>query len=188
MKVFISGGCKNGKSSYAQILCKKMHKPGTTLYYLATMIPGDKEDEMRITLHQKDRKDLGFQTIEAGRDIFATLVNYDNNGTYLLDSVTALLANEMFLPCGSFLPDVYLKVTDDLKKIIAAVNNLIIVSDFIYSDAVIYDELTENYRRGLAYIDMQMAALCDIVVEACAGIHIVHKGEEVLEELLHESC
>jgi adenosylcobinamide kinase/adenosylcobinamide-phosphate guanylyltransferase len=50
------------------------------------------------------------------------------------------------------------------------------VSDFIYSDAFIYDEFTENYRKSLAYIDRQCAQACDIVLEAYAGNIIAHKG------------
>ena len=49
MNIFISGGCKNGKSLHAQELAKEMadvqHVP---LYYIATMIPKDDEDHNRI--------------------------------------------------------------------------------------------------------------------------------------------
>ena len=187
MKVFISGGCKNGKSSYAQALSLKMQKPETALYYIATMIPGDNEDETRISMHQKDREGMGFVTIEAGRNIDLAVVNYDKSGTFLLDSVTALLANEMFTSDSGFLPDVHLKVTNDLKELITTISNIIIVSDFIFSDAFIYDAMTDYYRRGLAFIDKQVAAMCDVVIEACAGNYIVHKGKAGLEELLYGS-
>ena len=41
MSTYISGGCKNGKSFYAQRVAKA---GGTPLYYIATMIPHDSED------------------------------------------------------------------------------------------------------------------------------------------------
>ena len=45
MNYFLSGGAKNGKSSLAQdIVCAQ---PGPR-YYLATMIPHDDEDLLRI--------------------------------------------------------------------------------------------------------------------------------------------
>ena len=45
MNIFISGGCKNGKSMYAQKLAKEMADArGRALYYIATMIPTDEED------------------------------------------------------------------------------------------------------------------------------------------------
>ena len=43
------------------------------------------------------------------------------------------------------------------------------VSDFIYDDAHIYDELTEMYRRGLAYVDRTLAGICDRVIEVSFG-------------------
>ena len=51
MNVFIGGGCKNGKSHYAQELAKKMsEESGTPLYYVATMISTGREDDRRIAL------------------------------------------------------------------------------------------------------------------------------------------
>ena len=37
--------------------------------------------------------------------------------------------------------------------------------------------MTDGYRRGLAYIERQMAAQCDTVIECAAGGAIVHKGK-----------
>ena len=52
MNVFISGGCKNGKSYYAQEVARDMaNEKNVPLYYLATMIPVDDEDRARIKRH-----------------------------------------------------------------------------------------------------------------------------------------
>jgi adenosylcobinamide kinase/adenosylcobinamide-phosphate guanylyltransferase len=141
------------------------------------MIPTDAEDKERISRHRQEREGWGFETIEAGRDILAATQACDEHGTFLLDSVTALLANEMFTPDGRVELDAYKKVTDDLTKLLDRVRDIIIVSDFIYSDAFLYDELTEAYRRSLAYIDRRVAALCDVVLEVSSGNYIIHKGE-----------
>ena len=183
MKIFISGGCKNGKSSYAQILAQKIRKPGAPLYYLATMIPADGEDDARIDRHRKDREGRGFETIEAGRDIPRVLDRCDRHGAFLLDSVTALLANEMFV-AGEARPEAYLKVSGDLTRLMRYIDDIVIVSDFIYSDAFLYDDLSEAYRRGLAYVDRRAAAQCEAVLEICHGIYIAHKGENVVRELI----
>ena len=58
-----------------------------------------------------------------------------------------------------------------------SVENIVVVSDYIYSDAAIYDEVTETYRRALAFIDRQLAAVSDVVLELSAGNIIVHKGD-----------
>ena len=87
MNYFLSGGAKNGKSSLAQrIVCAQ---PGPR-YYLATMIPHDDEDLLRIQRHIDDRAGLGFATVECGTDILSALRRMDPGGAVLLDSVTAL--------------------------------------------------------------------------------------------------
>ena len=55
--------------------------------------------------------------------------------------------------------------------------HIVFVSDYIYSDALAYGELTEAYRRGLAHIDRTLAAACDTVAEVSFGGRIVYKGE-----------
>ena len=103
MNVFISGGCKNGKSMFAQEIARDMaREQEVPLYYLATMIPGDDEDRARIRRHIGEREGWGFTTIEQGRDILDALSQegVDSGGVFLLDSVTALLSNEMFRPDG----------------------------------------------------------------------------------------
>jgi len=176
---FISGGCKNGKSSFAEALACKLRKSDAPLYYLATMVPTDHEDETRIKRHQEARAGMGFTTIEAGRDVLSVLVpSMDYSGTLLLDSTTALLANEMFAadPEGQIQYSAHVKVADDVVQLMDRFDSIVIVSDYIYSDAFLYDDLTEAYRRGLAYIDRKLAKHCNVVVEVCLGQRIIHKG------------
>ena len=109
MNIFISGGCKNGKSYHAQELARDMSREKSLpLYYLATMIPADDEDRARIKRHLSERDGWGFETIEQGRNICYALDGTTSSGekvsaqgVFLLDSVTALLSNEMFLPDGT---------------------------------------------------------------------------------------
>ncbi len=175
MIVFISGGCKNGKSTCAQHLAKAMSKGGK-MFYLATMIPHDEDDEQRIRRHVAEREGWGFETVECSMDIASSLALTGPNATVLMDSVTALLSNEMFREDGSYHPDVYEKVAGDLCALCRGVENIVLVSDYIYSDAELYDTYTERYRRGLAHIDRALARLSDTVIELCSGNLILHKG------------
>lgn len=169
MKVFISGGCKNGKSYFAQSLAKQLaDESGGSLYYIATMIPHDEEDRARIKRHIEDREGWGFETIEQGRNIPEIFDRVSEKGTFLLDSVTALLANEMFNG-ETINKSAYLKIAEDLEYVAGRVSNIVFVSDYIYSDAAVYDELSEDYRRGLGYIDRALARVCDRVTEAAYG-------------------
>ena len=172
MSVFISGGCKNGKSFYAQRIAKAL---GAPLYYIATMIPRDSEDDARIKRHRTERAGWGFETLECGADILTCLERADCSGAFLLDSVTALLSNEMFTASG-MRPDAPDKLAGELVEFVRRAPKTVLVSDYIYSDANRYDDWTEAYRRGLARVDRALAAACDDVLEVVHGQVIVHKG------------
>lgn len=207
MNVFISGGCKNGKSMYAQKLAKAMaEKKSVPLYYLATMRPVDDEDLRRIDRHVEERRGWGFTTIEQSCNICACLEEVshsplehgdsedrehsdsenqagsrafktiDKKGVFLLDSVTALLSNEMFSTEGDFDPHAPQRVAEDLVKFAELTGNTVFVSDYIYGEAVQYDDITEAYRRGLAFIDRRLAEVCQKVSEVSFGNVIEYKG------------
>lgn len=177
MIVFITGGAKNGKSSLAQDIAVALAKDKTH-YYIATMIPADEEDHERIRRHVADRAGMGFETVECGRNILSCLDRVDTSGTFLLDSATALLMNELFDPTDWHL-DIQRgrQCGDELVQFAKTVENIVIVSDYIYSDAARYDEITETYRSCLAEIDSKLAAVSDTVLELSAGTIFVHKGE-----------
>ncbi len=177
MIVFIPGWAKNGKSSCAQRLAVKLAGDGPR-YYIATMIPVDEEDNDRIRRHIADREGLGFETVEQGRDILNCLPRVDRDGSFLLDSVTALLMNELFLPPDYRLnPEAGEKCARELAQFSRSIKNIVLVSDYIYSDALRYDETTEIYRKSLVHIDRKLAEISDVVLELSAGNVIVHKGD-----------
>ena len=171
MNIFISGGCKNGKSHHAQELARNMSREKSLpLYYLATMIPCDDEDRARIRRHLSEREGWGFETIEQGRDICRALDGYtlsgekvSPKGVFLLDSVTALLSNEMFPPGGEVSSDAGDRLAAELSEFARRTGN------------TIFDSYTENYRRALAHIDRTLAALCDQVIEVSFGFKYMYK-------------
>ncbi len=174
MTVFLSGGCKNGKSTLAERALQSLAGDGP-LYYVATMIPHAEEDLARIRRHVAERRGMGFITLEQGQNILFCLDRAEERGAFLLDSVTALLSNEMFQG-GTVDLEAGERVALDLRAFAERVEHAVFVSDFIYSDAGRYDEYTEEYRRGLALCDRTLAAVCDTVAEVCSGQVILHKG------------
>lgn len=178
MTVFISGGVKNGKSHHAQKLAKKL-ADGGKLYYIATMIPHDSEDDARIARHLREREGWGFETIECPVSIMDAAKLGGSDGTYLLDSVTALFANEMFRSDGTVDRNAAERVSAELAEFAKTVKNAVCVSDFIFSDADRYDELSELYRRGLAMCDRALCNVADSVIEVCSGTLYFHKGAEL---------
>ncbi len=174
MKILFSGGCKNGKSTLAERSVKALAGDGP-LYYIATMIPHDDEDRARIRRHVKSRAGMGFITLEQGTNVTCCLDRADENGAFLLDSVTALLSNEMWSENG-YDPDAGERAAAELTELARRARHIVFVSDFIYSDAGHYDEFTETYRRALALCDRVLARECDTVVEVVSSNPVIYKG------------
>ena len=175
MTVFISGGAKCGKSSFAQDLTVALAGNGKR-YYVATMIPTGEEDFNRIRGHIADRDGMGFETVECFKDIMDVA---NPHGTFLVDSVTSLIQNSLFPVDKNYEMDLNgaSRCADALIQFARTVRHAVFVSDYIYSDAERYTESTEAYRKCLADIDRRLAAVCDTVVEVSAGQLIIHKGD-----------
>ena len=63
-----------------------------------------------------------------------------------------------------------------LESFALKAKNVVFVSDYIYSDATNFDELTELYRKGLARIDREVSKICHKVTEVTFGRKIEYKG------------
>ena len=178
MTYFISGGAKNGKSTLAQDLSVALAKGGKH-YYVATMISTGNEDDDRIRRHIADRDGMGFETVECFRNILDCLETADKNGVFLVDSVTSLIQNSLFPVEKNYEMDLdgANRCADALIEFAKTVRHAVFVSDYIYSDAEVFSESTEQYRKCLADIDRRLAKVCDTVIEVSAGQIIIHKGD-----------
>lgn len=179
MIVFVVGGSKSGKSSLGEKYAYNLKDQGE-LYYLATMNPYDLEDEERINIHKESRRKYNFTTIEKYKDIGETRTKYNFQDTVFLDSITSLVTNEIFMDELNL--DVVEKITKDIYSISKSVENLVIVSDYLFSDGIVYDNITDGYRKVLGSINCYIASISDIVVESSFGNIIIHKGEEWIKD------
>ena len=136
-------------------------------------VMGDDEDRARIERHRRERQGLGFRTIECGRDIDREIEGRE--GVFLIDSVTALLSNEMFRNDGTVDAEASIRISERLSALVKNHDGLIFVSDSIYCDGGNYDELTKGYIEGLAIIDKALAKVCDSVIEMTFGFPIEYK-------------
>ena len=177
MIIVITGGAKNGKSSLAQNMTAALAQDRH--FYIATMIPSDDEDRERIRKHVADRAGMGFETIECGVHIPDALEAAGGKGAYLLDSVTALLANEMF-PRGSMDLEAAPRVAEELLLFADKADHVVFVFDGLFGDADAFDEITETYRSGLALCQKKLAERCDVFIEMFAGVPVYHKGSETM--------
>ena len=95
----------------------------------------------------------------------------------MLDSITALVTNEMFKD-GNFVDKVHDKIIEGLMRIKDIPKNMVIVSDYLFSDSIKYDDYTDKFRRELGNINISIAKFSDVVIESSFSNIIVHKGKE----------
>ena len=140
------------------------------------MISTGAEDDDRIRRHIADRAGLGFETVECFQNVMSVA---DPEGTFLVDSVTALIQNALFPIERNYEMDLDAagRCGEELVEFARRVRHAVFVSDYIYSDAERYSESTEMYRKCLADIDRRLAAVCDTVIEVSAGRTVIHKGD-----------
>ncbi len=173
MKALVMGGSKSGKSDFAQTLAIQAAEGGA-LWYVATMRPADEEDEARVASHRAGRAGMGFITRELP-DVTSFQDAIPWPGTVLVDSVTALLANEMFSPEGTLDNTAPTRVADCLLRLAGQAPHIVFVCDTVFSDAIDFDAFTNAFRAGLAYVAARLADVCEGVIEVTAGVPTVRK-------------
>ncbi|MBR1693545.1 MAG: bifunctional adenosylcobinamide kinase/adenosylcobinamide-phosphate guanylyltransferase [Lachnospiraceae bacterium] len=184
MLYVITGGSASGKSEYAEKLATQQYRSGAydRLYYIATMYPYDAECLQRIERHQLMRRDKGFRTIECYTALSALSVS--EKDVLLLECMSNLLANEMYLPQGSIrqrsdeaVASVTETVLKPLWRLQQSAGALFVVTNEVFSDGGAYDAETGTYLRLLGYINQKLAQRADGVIEVVCGIPVCQKGE-----------
>lgn len=186
----VTGGSGSGKSEYGENwLIGKENKGRDFIQreekylYIATMEPYGEEAKERIKRHRKMRSSKGFLTIECYKDLKklnAFQETGQNFGGILLECMSNLVANELYLPDGSMkkedlvLEEVLLGV-ENLKK---QTDRLLIVSNEVTSDGIAYPAETRIYQELLGKINQTLAKQADLVTEVVYGIPIKIKESQ----------
>lgn len=193
MLYFISGTVKAGKSMFSQCLGKSLLDcDNGKLYYLATMIPQDKEDDLRIKRHIKDREDFNFVSFEEGYNIKNILKIATHKDVVLLDSITGLLSNLMFNNKDIHINSYY-DVILDIMEIKNKVKDLIVVNDDIFFEQSPKSESVNSYVENLGLIQKELGKISEFVFEVIYSIPILRKGEntstiKLSKELYNNKC
>ena len=171
MLILVTGGSGSGKSEFAENLVLRLNqKP---YLYLATMYPFDEECHQRIARHRRMRAEKEFETLECYTGLKGCDVG--GYGTVLLECMSNLTANEMYQEGGAGERCVQ-AVLEGVCRVSGQCENLVIVSNEIFSDGIEYDEETRRYQRYLGTINQEIAKLSDLVVEVVYSIPVVYKG------------
>lgn len=171
--ILVIGGSGSGKSEYAEkLITEAAEKRGLQLYYLATMQVYDQEDKRKVEKHRRMRDGKGFTTIEQQRDI-RCILDKTVNAAVLLECISNLAANEMFKENKNAAPEEAIeKILYDISELNKKCAALVIVSDDIFEDGIIYDEQTTAYINALGEINKGIAKEADKVFEVVAGIPV----------------
>ena len=177
MNFLIIGGSKSGKSDISEKISLTLSRESQSIkkvIYIATMKPYDNEDKERINKHIKNREGLNFVTLEMEKNLHEIVKNITEEDTILIDSITSLLTNEMFIE-NEIIKNPSVNILNGLKQIMLKAENTLIVSDYIFNDAIDYDEITKNFQKELAIIHRELADVCDNVIECSFGNVKYHK-------------
>ncbi len=180
MLILIIGGSGSGKSEIAEKICTNLKS--SKLYYIATMKIWDKECEKRVQKHKIQRKNKGFITVEAPENIENSINSIEKVSTALLECIGNLIANEQFSENSE---NPVKKICNGLEILQNHIENLIIVSNEVFSDSLNYDSETIQYIKNIAEINKNIARKADIVVEICCGLPIIYKGKELFNEIFN---
>ena len=170
MVTLILGGSGSGKSAYAEDYLLRM-AADKKKYYIATMQVWDAEMQAKVDRHHRLRQGKGFTTVEQPTALEQAVTQMEPGGAALLECMSNLTANEMFSgeqPMDrQTVIEKILRGVDVLRK---QMDPLVIVTNNVFEDGIVYDSATMEYIEALGRINERLAAEADEVVEVTAGI------------------
>ena len=169
---FVLGGCRSGKSRYAQ---ERVLQSGIAdRVYVATCEPGDEEMRRRVEHHRRERVDL-WRTVEPGLELAGTIRDQSGSETVLLVDclgmwVTNLLGEGLEeRDCRSR----FLELEEALEE---AEGPVWLVSNEVGCGIVPGDPVSRSFRDLLGRLNQEVAAISDRVVWMVAGLPVGIKG------------
>ena len=172
MLTLVLGGAASGKSEYAESLVLRTTGPR---WYLATMQIWDAECAARVEKHRTMRAAKQFETVEC--PLHLEKLCLPARGTALLEDLGNLAANELYDPAGAG-EDAAAAILRGLDSLSAQCENLLVVSNEVFSGGADYAGDTDRYLRALAQVNNAFAARADAVVRVVCGIPVYYKGVE----------
>lgn len=170
MLTIVTGGSGSGKSAFAED--KVLAFEEAQRVYIATMHPFDEESHKRIERHRKMRAGKGFETVECYTGLKD--VKLPSGCVVLLECMSNLVANEMFEEQGAHEQTVK-DIISGIDELVRQAAHVVIVTNEIFSDAVVFDKEMASYLEYLGKINQAVALRADEVVEVVYGIPVYQK-------------
>lgn len=170
--IFITGGARSGKSSFAE---KLANERGQKVTYLATASPDDAEMRQRIDTHRR-RRPGGWKTVEVDGDLPGAVGRaLEGGGTVLIDCITVYLAGLMpQAPDGSDGGRAGEAVAAEVERLADVCRSgngrVIVVSNEVGMGIVPVSPLGRAFRDVAGRANQRLAAAADEVYLCVSGI------------------
>ncbi|MGE8207345.1 bifunctional adenosylcobinamide kinase/adenosylcobinamide-phosphate guanylyltransferase [Heyndrickxia sp. NPDC080065] len=182
--IFISGGVRSGKSSFAEKLAMKYAKQiNGRLNYLACGQASDPEMASRIEHHKITRKssEQKWENWECSVNIEGISSEFKQSDVVLLDCLTTLLNNELFQDESSWEQvDFQQKVYDSILSGVDAIRKqcsvLIIVSNEVLNEELHKGMVVYTYAKLLGRLHQSLINQSSAAYLIESGIPLLMKG------------
>jgi adenosylcobinamide kinase/adenosylcobinamide-phosphate guanylyltransferase len=170
--IFVTGGCRSGKSTYALQTAEKM--PAERKIFIATCVPQDYEMKQRVARHQKERSQ-NWVTVEEPLHLpQAILENSPKADVMLVDCLTLWVSN-LLMQSGD-----EKKIADTIPQLIDALEKatcpIVLVSNEVGTGIVPENRLARQFRDITGWVNQAVAKSANKVVWMVAGIPVTVKG------------
>ncbi|WP_394236625.1 bifunctional adenosylcobinamide kinase/adenosylcobinamide-phosphate guanylyltransferase [Niallia oryzisoli] len=183
--VFITGGVRSGKSSFAERLTADIWRQSNAgqLHYIAAMQASDAEMKKRILKHQEGRSQSGLEWItwEKPVSIGELADSFQEQDVVLLDCLTTWLNNELFFEKSEwqeefFLAHLFEEMWNGIRLIAQRARTLVIVSNEVLHEPIASNELVFQYSRLLGKLHQQIVVSASKAFLVESGTPVEMKG------------
>lgn len=175
--ILVTGGCRSGKSRYAQLRAEET--PGERIY-LATCPVLDDEMRDRVTRHRSQREGRGWTTIEPTLDLAAAVASIEG-GAAVVDCATLWISNLMYDAYQrgiAFDEDDAARRSEELTGAARRCpGDLFVVTNEVGMGIVPENEVARRFRDLAGRCNQTLAARADEVILMVSGIAVAIKGD-----------
>jgi adenosylcobinamide kinase/adenosylcobinamide-phosphate guanylyltransferase len=170
--IFVTGGCRSGKSRFALDYADKHFK---SKIFLATAPALDDEMKNRIKSHQAARGPE-WGAIEEQTEIAEAVASVGTNyELILLDCMTLWLSN--LIMAGEQERQIFARTEAFIEAIQKIPQSVIIVSNEVGYGIVPVNDKARHFRDIMGTVNQRLAACADVVVWTVVGLPQIIKGK-----------
>jgi adenosylcobinamide kinase/adenosylcobinamide-phosphate guanylyltransferase len=170
--IFVIGGCRSGKSSYALETAEKA--PAENRIFIATCVPQDDEMRQRVARHQRERS-RNWVTVEEPLHLPAAILQNSRRADIMLIDCLTLWANNLLMETAD-----EKKLGAPIARLIEALEKatcpIVLVSNEVGTGIVPDNKLARQYRDLIGHVNQAVAEAAGKVIWMVAGIPVTVKG------------